>query len=131
MRFQQNPRLKRLLKPFGQIEVRHCCDGVRIHQDIWDILYHGESKFRSRHPGSGVTAADFIRSGLVEFERRQFIHRVEARVYLPPFVRPELLKYARAQHGTPIWLPSLVLDKLGNDVWRKALPSWKNGKIVW
>ena len=131
MRLQQNPRLKRLLKP-SPVRTRHHYKGVRIHHVVWRILDNGESALRRRYPASDFRSGDFIGPAITELDRRKLIHKVEVRVNnFPMFTRPEHMTLARAQGGTAIWLPSVALEKMEDQVWEKVRPKWKNGKVVW
>ena len=131
MKFKQNPKLARQLRPFGKIVTRGRHDNARIHPFVGGILRVGEQRLRDRFAGSGVGPADFVGPALVELERRQLVHRVEARIYLPIYIRSGLHRYARAEGGTPIWLPSVRLEELGGNIWQVVRPTWKNGKVVW
>jgi hypothetical protein len=130
MKFNNLKRAPQLL-PFGTIFTRHRYNNVRLHPFVHRILSIGEQRLRDRYPGSGIGSDDFTGPALAEFERRRLIHRVEARIYLPMFIEPKHFKRARAEGGTPIWLPSSALEELGDEVWKEVRPKWKNKKVVW
>ena len=131
MRFQQNHKLKQLLKP-SLVRTRHHYQGARIHHVVWRILDDGEEDLRRRYPDSDLGCDDFFRRAITELDRRKLIYMVEVRVSnFPLYTRPEHIKLARAQGGTPIWLPSVALEKMEDTVWKKIRAEWKNGKVVW
>ena len=104
---------------------------VRLHPTVNHVLAYGASEFRDRYPRSKIDKYDFFESALVFFDEQGLVRKVEARINAPPFMKPEHLKMARADGGTPIWLPGVDLEELNIDIWEQVSPSLIDGVIEW
>ena len=104
---------------------------VRLHPTVNYVLTYGASEFRDRYPRSKIDRHEFFESALVFLNEQDLVRKVEARIFAPPFMKPEHLKMARADGGTPIWLPGADLEELSIGIWNEIVPSVFEGAIEW